>query len=117
MTTSGGPIVLDRADGSLATLAIDGQPARAVALKRRDTAELIAEELRRLDPDDTYASALRYGVERLDTVPEQSAAEPAGSGGEAVAEPEPVEEAAKAPAKKAAAKTAKKAPARKAAAK
>ncbi|KUN71096.1 OpcA protein [Streptomyces canus] len=63
--TDSGPIVLDRADGSLATLSIQGQPDRAVALKRRDTAELIAEELRRLDPDDTYASALRFGVERL----------------------------------------------------
>ncbi|MEV6182973.1 hypothetical protein, partial [Streptomyces sp. NPDC052015] len=31
---------LDRADGSLATLSIEGQPDRAVALKRRDTAEL-----------------------------------------------------------------------------
>jgi len=65
MRTSTGPITLDRADGSLATLSIQGQPDRAVALKRRDTAELMAEELRRLDPDDTYASALRYGVERL----------------------------------------------------
>ncbi|MEU3415780.1 glucose-6-phosphate dehydrogenase assembly protein OpcA [Streptomyces sp. NPDC006658] len=137
LDTSRGPITLDRADGSLATLAIEGQPARAVALKRRDTAELIAEELRRLDPDDTYASALRYGVERLTTVPQQAtgaAAEPAAepdtapeaaapkaaepeAAAEPAAEPEPVEEAAKAPAKKAAAKTAKKAPARKAAAK
>ncbi|KUL53631.1 MULTISPECIES: glucose-6-phosphate dehydrogenase assembly protein OpcA [unclassified Streptomyces] len=65
METDCGPIVLDRADGSLATLHIEGQPNRAVALKRRETAELIAEELRRLDPDDTYASALKYGVERL----------------------------------------------------
>jgi hypothetical protein len=65
--TDSGPIVLDRADGSLATLSIQGQPDRAVALKRRDTAELIAEELRRLDPDDTYASALRFGVEKLNT--------------------------------------------------
>jgi glucose-6-phosphate dehydrogenase assembly protein OpcA len=65
MHTDSGPIVLDRADGSLATLSIQGQPDRAVALKRRDTAELIAEELRRLDPDDTYASALRFGVDRL----------------------------------------------------
>ncbi|GHH25507.1 glucose-6-phosphate dehydrogenase assembly protein OpcA [Streptomyces rubradiris] len=125
LDTSRGPITLDRADGSLATLAIEGQPARAVALKRRDTAELIAEELRRLDPDDTYASALRYGVERLNTVPKQSAEPPAepvtepaaAEGAEPVAEPEPVQEAAKAPAKKAAAKSAKKAPARKAAAK
>ena len=102
MDTNSGPIVLDRPDGSLATLSIEGQPDRAVALKRRDTAELIAEELRRLDPDDTYASALRFGVERLNpTVPE-------------VAVEEVVAEAAPAPAKKAAAK---KAPAKKAAAK
>ncbi|MGZ0236933.1 glucose-6-phosphate dehydrogenase assembly protein OpcA [Streptomyces sp. CPS1] len=144
MDTTCGPITLDRADGSLATLSIEGQPARAVALKRRDTAELIAEELRRLDPDDTYASALRYGVDRLDTVPRQAAGKaPESSGssgssrkgtpdagasegpakaeaparGAAVAEPEPVEQAAKAPAKKAAARTAKKAPSRKATAK
>ncbi|MGI5374538.1 glucose-6-phosphate dehydrogenase assembly protein OpcA [Streptomyces sp. CA-251387] len=69
MATDCGPITLDRADGSLATLSIQGQPDRAVALKRRETAELIAEELRRLDPDDTYASALRFGVERLSSVP------------------------------------------------
>ncbi|KUL25169.1 glucose-6-phosphate dehydrogenase assembly protein OpcA [Streptomyces regalis] len=69
MDTDCGPIVLDRADGSLATLSIQGQPDRAVALKRRETAELIAEELRRLDPDDTYASVLRFGVERLNSVP------------------------------------------------
>ena len=67
MDTDCGPITLDRADGSLATLSIQGQPDRAVALKRRETAELIAEELRRLDPDDTYASALRFGVERLNS--------------------------------------------------
>ncbi|MEU1404675.1 glucose-6-phosphate dehydrogenase assembly protein OpcA [Streptomyces sp. NPDC005728] len=105
MDTSCGPIVLDRADGALATLAIEGQPARAVALKRRDTAELIAEELRRLDPDDTYASALRYGVERLNSGAEAAAPEPVAEAGA---------EAAKAPAKKAAAK---KAPAKKAATK
>ncbi|MEU6066415.1 MULTISPECIES: glucose-6-phosphate dehydrogenase assembly protein OpcA [Streptomyces] len=92
MDTSHGPIALDRADGSLATLSIEGQPDRAVALKRRETAELIAEELRRLDPDDTYASALRYGVDRLNEVPEQTPAE------------SPAEKAPAAPAKKAAAK-------------
>ena len=110
MDTDCGPVVLDRADGSLATLSIQGQPARAVALKRRETAELIAEELRRLDPDDTYASALRFGVDRLNTT-----ARPAGEAGEGpVAVPAPVETAAKAPAKDAARK---KAPVRKAAAK
>ncbi|MFF4395594.1 glucose-6-phosphate dehydrogenase assembly protein OpcA [Streptomyces sp. NPDC001480] len=117
MDTSGGPITLDRADGSLATLSIEGQPDRAVALKRRDTAELIAEELRRLDPDDTYASALRFGVERLGAsaggtdqapaAPPAPDAAPKGEAapkGDAVAVETPVEAAAKAPAKEAAAK-------------
>ncbi|MET8553521.1 glucose-6-phosphate dehydrogenase assembly protein OpcA [Streptomyces sp. NPDC004959] len=71
MESDCGPVVLDRNDGSLATLSVEGQPDRAVALKRRETAELIAEELRRLDPDDTYAAALKFGVDRLD--------EPAGA--------------------------------------
>ncbi len=96
METNCGPIVLDRADGSLATLSIEGQPDRAVALKRRETAELIAEELRRLDPDDTYASALRYGVDRLE-----------GGAGDSTEQPKTETKAApakKAPAKKAAAK-------------
>jgi glucose-6-phosphate dehydrogenase assembly protein OpcA len=93
LDTSCGPIVLDRADGSLATLSIQGQPDRAVALKRRETSELIAEELRRLDPDDTYASALRYGVDRLNA-PEADA-----SASEVTA----TKASAKAPAKKAAA--------------
>ncbi|MEV0221298.1 glucose-6-phosphate dehydrogenase assembly protein OpcA [Streptomyces sp. NPDC050704] len=65
METTGGPITLHRSDGAMATLALPGQPDRAVALKRRETSELLAEELRRLDPDDTYASALRFGVDRL----------------------------------------------------
>ncbi|MEU9374673.1 glucose-6-phosphate dehydrogenase assembly protein OpcA [Streptomyces sp. NPDC048255] len=65
LETKEGEIVLDRADGALATLCMPGQPDRAVALKRRDTAELLAEELRRLDPDNTYESALKFGVAKL----------------------------------------------------
>ncbi|MFJ9003298.1 glucose-6-phosphate dehydrogenase assembly protein OpcA [Streptomyces canus] len=87
--TDSGPIVLDRADGSLATLSIQGQPDRAVALKRRDTAELIAEELRRLDPDDTYASALRFGVERLNPSAPFPEPAPKGEPGSDAGEPGP----------------------------
>lgn len=65
MLTTCGPITLHRPDGAMATLSVEGQPDRAVALKRRETSDLLAEELRRLDPDDTYASALRFGVDRL----------------------------------------------------
>lgn len=110
METSCGPIALDRADGTLATLSIDGQPDRAVALKRRDTSELIAEELRRLDPDDTYASALRYGVDRLNGATAEAVEEEPATAKAAVRTA-----AAKAPAKKAPAKAAAKAPAKKAA--
>ena len=58
LMTPDGPIRLSRPDGELATLSIPGQPDRPVALKRRETAELIAEELRRLDQDDVYARML-----------------------------------------------------------
>ncbi|MFF6950701.1 glucose-6-phosphate dehydrogenase assembly protein OpcA [Streptomyces iakyrus] len=97
MDTNCGPIKLDRADGSLATLSIEGQPDRAVALKRRETAELMAEELRRLDPDDTYAAALRYGVDRL-KASSSVASVPKSEGRAGLALPAPVERAAKAPA-------------------
>ncbi|MEU3182689.1 glucose-6-phosphate dehydrogenase assembly protein OpcA [Streptomyces sp. NPDC006923] len=99
METTCGPISLGRADGSLATLTIEGQPDRAVALKRRDTAELIAEELRRLDPDDIYASALRFGVHRLGDASEASPAEVPAKAADA-----PAAAQKKTPAKKAAAK-------------
>ena len=36
-----------------------GSFQRRVALPRRDTAELVAEELRRLEPDEVYAETLR----------------------------------------------------------
>ncbi|MGA4799535.1 glucose-6-phosphate dehydrogenase assembly protein OpcA [Streptomyces lavendulocolor] len=112
METTCGPIVLHRPDASLATLCIEGQPDRAVALKRRETSELIAEELRRLDPDDTYASALRYGVERLgETARSEGGGAPDGAGRQAEETPagEPAGE------KPAAKKTAAKSSAKKAA--
>jgi glucose-6-phosphate dehydrogenase assembly protein OpcA len=98
MQTTCGPVVIDRADGSLATLSIEGQPDRAVALNRRATSELIAEELRRLDPDDTYAATLRYGVERLSQAGKNGAAADSAAGDGAAPA------AKKAAAKKAAAK-------------
>ncbi|MEU0579235.1 glucose-6-phosphate dehydrogenase assembly protein OpcA [Streptomyces griseoincarnatus] len=57
--TEDGEIVIDRPEGPLATLTLPGQPPRRLALKVRSTAELIAEELRRLDADEMYAVALR----------------------------------------------------------
>ncbi len=56
--TADGDITLSRPDGRTATLCKPGQPERRVALHRRDTSELLAEELRRLDPDEVYAEVL-----------------------------------------------------------
>jgi glucose-6-phosphate dehydrogenase assembly protein OpcA len=57
-TTGGGDITISRPDGRHATLSRPDQPQRSVALHRRDTAELLAEELRRLDPDEIYRESL-----------------------------------------------------------
>jgi glucose-6-phosphate dehydrogenase assembly protein OpcA len=61
LQTGGGPIEISRPDGLLARFTIPNAPNRPVALKRREGPELLAEELRRLDPDDIYA----YTVEKL----------------------------------------------------
>ena len=59
LETRQGPVSLSRPDGRLATLSSPGQPDRPVALKRREIAELLSEELRRLDPDDIYADVTK----------------------------------------------------------
>ncbi|MEV7727240.1 glucose-6-phosphate dehydrogenase assembly protein OpcA [Streptomyces sp. NPDC087917] len=59
LETTGGEIRVDRPAGVLAELVLPGAPDRKVALKIRSSAELLAEELRRLDADEVYASALR----------------------------------------------------------
>jgi glucose-6-phosphate dehydrogenase assembly protein OpcA len=59
LETGGGPIEITRPDGLLAEFSIPNAPTRPVALKRRPLAELLAEELRRMDPDDVYAETVR----------------------------------------------------------
>lgn len=58
LNRASGPIVLSRPDGRTGTISQPGQPDRLVALARRTVPECVAEELRRMDPDDTYAEAL-----------------------------------------------------------
>jgi glucose-6-phosphate dehydrogenase assembly protein OpcA len=60
MRTDDGDVVISRPDGRVATLTRPGQPDRHVALQRREIADLLAEELRRLDPDEIYGEALGY---------------------------------------------------------
>lgn len=64
LTTAAGDIAITRTDGLLAEYTVPGQPKRLVALKRRDTEDLIAEELRRMDDDDIFDAAARTLVTR-----------------------------------------------------
>jgi glucose-6-phosphate dehydrogenase assembly protein OpcA len=50
--------VLSRTDGRTAVMSRTGQPDRALPLPRRELGDLLAEELRRLDADETYAESL-----------------------------------------------------------
>ncbi len=59
LMTGGGEIEISRPDGMLAQFTIPNAPDRPVALKRRALAELLAEELRRLDPDDIYEQTVQ----------------------------------------------------------
>jgi glucose-6-phosphate dehydrogenase assembly protein OpcA len=58
--TAAGSIEITRTDGRTAKLAWPGRTDRMVALHRRDIPELLAEELRRLDPDEVYAETLLH---------------------------------------------------------
>ena len=58
LATAEGDLAVTRPDGRVASLSRPRQPDRQVALHRRPMPELLAEELRRLDPDDVYEEAV-----------------------------------------------------------
>jgi glucose-6-phosphate dehydrogenase assembly protein OpcA len=64
-----GPITLERPQGSVADLTQPGQPKRRLSLPPRADRECLAEELRRLDPDDVYTTVLTQGLGLLDGAP------------------------------------------------
>jgi len=57
-----GEVRVDRIDERTATLQRPDAPPTSIALPAGALAELLAEELRRLDPDEAYAGALRGAV-------------------------------------------------------
>jgi len=59
-----GPISIERDDDELAVLRAPGRADRRVALPRRTPADCLAEELRRLDPDEIYGEVLAEGLRR-----------------------------------------------------
>lgn len=60
-----GPVVLERLIPNVATLSQPNQPNHDISLPRRSLRDCLAEELRRLDPDDLFGQVVRNGLGAL----------------------------------------------------
>lgn len=63
---SQGDVVLSRMAGDVASLYQHGRPVQRIALPRRTDQDCLAEELRRLDPDETFGDVVRFGLPLTD---------------------------------------------------
>lgn len=60
--TGDGAVVLSRPDTAIATLSMPGQADQQIALPKRTLQECLAEELRRLDPDEVFGEVVTEGL-------------------------------------------------------
>ena len=60
-----GPVTLERTMANVATLSQPNQPTHDISLPRRSLRDCLAEELRRLDPDDLFGDVIRNGIVQL----------------------------------------------------
>lgn len=65
LTRASGDIVLARPEGKVAILSQPGQPDHHIALPVRQLHECVAEELRRLVPDQVYSDVLTEGLPKV----------------------------------------------------
>ncbi|MHA7208035.1 glucose-6-phosphate dehydrogenase assembly protein OpcA [Arthrobacter sp. MDT1-65] len=64
LTRSGGDIELHRPDQDVAELYQPNQPVQHISLPRRGLRDCLAEELRRLDPDEVFGEVITEGLAR-----------------------------------------------------
>jgi len=74
MERASGVIELEREVPNVARLSQPGQPTHDLALPRRNLRDCLAEELRRLDPDDLYGEVITKGLALLETADEGAGA-------------------------------------------
>lgn len=74
MERESGVIELEREIPNVARLSQPGQPTHDLSLPRRSLRDCLAEELRRLDPDDLYGEVITKGLELLETSDEGAGA-------------------------------------------
>ncbi len=60
-----GMVTLERTMTNVASLVQPNQPTHEISLPRRSLRDCLAEELRRLDPDDLFGDVIRHGVSQL----------------------------------------------------
>lgn len=63
LTTAEGDVVIERIDSVSCHFSVPGSSPREVPLGARSLAELLAEDLRRLDADDVYAATIKHMLE------------------------------------------------------
>lgn len=61
-----GVIELERTNTNIVTLVQPNQPTHDISLVRRSLRDCLAEELRRLDPDELFGDVIQNGLQRLD---------------------------------------------------
>lgn len=66
LVRTAGAIVLERTLANTATLTQPDQPTHDLSLPRRSLRDCLAEELRRLDPDDLFGDVVMKGIGQLD---------------------------------------------------
>lgn len=67
LTRASGVIELEREIPNVATLVQPNQPTHDLSLPRRSLRDCLAEELRRLDPDDLYGEVITHGLDQLES--------------------------------------------------
>jgi len=60
-----GVIELERTNAGIARLVQPNQPSHDISLPRRSLRDCLAEELRRLDPDDLFGEVIQSGLAQL----------------------------------------------------
>jgi glucose-6-phosphate dehydrogenase assembly protein OpcA len=66
MHRASGVIELERTNTNIVTLVQPNQPTHDISLIRRSLRDCLAEELRRLDPDDLFGEVIQKGLAQLD---------------------------------------------------
>ena len=72
LTRASGVIDLERVLPNVATLVQPDQPTHDISLPRRNLRDCLAEELRRLDPDDLFGEVVQRGLAELETAAPRS---------------------------------------------